>query len=578
MPAHNFNPAKNRHSVRPEAGRGQFAYGYNAANQRTRMDLGDGTYWDYGYDDLGQLTSGARHWSADGTPVGGQQYGYHFDGIGNRQTATVNGRESAYTLKSPAGLNQYDSRTVPGAADLIGAAAADATVTVNDQRAARKGEYWSATVTADNSSAPVRKAVTMLAVKNNAGPHGEDKVASQTGNILLPKTPEQFQYDLDGNLTQDGLWSYTWDAENRLVGMESIPSVPAAAKQKLQFAYDWMNRRISKQVFSWNAANGTYQTVATTQSRFVYDGWNLIAELDAGNAVTRSYLWGLDLSATPQGAGGVGGLIAMTTGLGTNAASYFYRFDGNGNVTGLVDATGAVVAMYEYGPFGEPLRVSGVLAGSNPFQFSTKYTDTETGLVYYGYRYYKSSVGKWISRDPIDEDGGLNLYVFCANSAANRVDVLGHNYLDCLGSCIEQNDPMNAIIDGIAARIVAHLAIGSAGVPKSLLLWIAKCKGDEKLVAEIRLSMRMGADLGYKPLKIILEWLTINKAVAAKAARGQVYILAIYGSVLAIVELDCAQHCLCKDRYDGNNLFNTKEAIDFYMNQLFQDNDFDFTP
>ena len=60
-------------------------------------------------------------------------------------------------------------------------------------------------------------------------------------------------------------------------------------------------------------------------------------------------------------------------------------------------------AIYEYGPFGEPIRASGSMATSNPFRFSTKYTDDETGLAYYGFRYYDRGMGCWISRDPVRE-------------------------------------------------------------------------------------------------------------------------------------------------------------------------------
>jgi len=77
------------------------------------------------------------------------------------------------------------------------------------------------------------------------------------------------------------------------------------------------------------------------------------------------------------------------------------------------------------GPFGEVIRVSGSKAGQNPFLFSTKFTDDESGLVYYGYRYYSPSTGRWISRDPIGEGGDLNLYGFGHNRPTTGVDVLG---------------------------------------------------------------------------------------------------------------------------------------------------------
>jgi len=69
-----------------------------------------------------------------------------------------------------------------------------------------------------------------------------------------------------------------------------------------------------------------------------------------------------------------------------------------------------MVFAYEYDAFGKTLRESGPYSASNPFRYSTKYTDTETGLVYYGARYYSPSLGRFINRDPIEEEGGVNLY------------------------------------------------------------------------------------------------------------------------------------------------------------------------
>jgi RHS repeat-associated protein len=86
-----------------------------------------------------------------------------------------------------------------------------------------------------------------------------------------------------------------------------------------------------------------------------------------------------------------------------------------------------MLANYEYSPFGETIRCTGALAKNNPFRFSSKYDDDESDFLYYGYRYYKASAGTWISRDPTQEDGGLNLYSFAANDLLNSVDLLGNN-------------------------------------------------------------------------------------------------------------------------------------------------------
>jgi RHS repeat-associated protein len=154
----------------------------------------------------------------------------------------------------------------------------------------------------------------------------------------------------------------------------------------------------------------------------LYDGWNLIEEK---NSVTdRCYIWGLDLSGTLDGAGGIGGLLAVDDEV--SSKMYWYANDANGNVTALVDAsTGAIVARYEYGPFGEPLRASGPLAKVNPFRWSSNYTENESGLVNGKLRWYRSSLGRWLSRDPSGERGGDNLYGFVRNNPLRFIDSLG---------------------------------------------------------------------------------------------------------------------------------------------------------
>ena len=187
-------------------------------------------------------------------------------------------------------------------------------------------------------------------------------------------------------------------------------------QQVVTFAYDWRGRRIQKQV----SVNGT----VTNNTAFVYDGWNPVARLNGTNsALVQSYVWGLDLSGSAQGAGGVGGLLEVSDAV--NGVS-FVAYDGNGNVAGLVAANGGgSSAVYEYGPFGEVIRATGPMAKANPFRFSTKYQDDETDLLYYGYRYYNASTGRWLSRDPIEERGGLNLYAVVHNDALDQVDAIG---------------------------------------------------------------------------------------------------------------------------------------------------------
>jgi len=120
---------------------------------------------------------------------------------------------------------------------------------------------------------------------------------------------------------------------------------------------------------------------------------------DNGSQTTNSFTWGLVLSGTLQGAGGVGGLLAMNR----DSSVYFPCFDANGNVTEYIDASGTIRAHYAFDAFGNTMSQSGDLASTFSLRFSTKYADDETGLYYYGYRYYAPELGRWVNPDPIRE-------------------------------------------------------------------------------------------------------------------------------------------------------------------------------
>ncbi len=169
---------------------------------------------------------------------------------------------------------------------------------------------------------------------------------------------------------------------------------------------------------------------AVETRRYVWDGYNIAAEIVIDEVTPSTnvtyYTWGLDLSGTLQGAGGVGGLLAVVR----NGTPYFPCYDANGNVTDYVDAYGNIRAHYEYSPFGEITAQSGDLADTFKFRFSTKYWDEETRSYYYGYRHYAPKLGCWLNRDPIEEKGGLNLYGFSRNAPIDKVDLLGAVVID----------------------------------------------------------------------------------------------------------------------------------------------------
>jgi RHS repeat-associated protein len=206
-------------------------------------------------------------------------------------------------------------------------------------------------------------------------------------------------FDADGNLTNYNGWTFTWDAENRLI--TAVQGSTVVSNQ-----YDFMSRRVAK-------------SVGGTTHHFLYNGWAMIQE-EIGTQ-TNSYVYGLDLSGSMQGVGTIGGILCASL----NGTQAFYFFDANGNVSDLAGASGNCFAHYEFDPFGNTIVASGTQAAANPFRFSTKHTEEETGLVYYGYRYYSPGVGRWANRDPIEEEGGCNIYLFSYNRSLNCIDPLG---------------------------------------------------------------------------------------------------------------------------------------------------------
>ncbi|WP_221774321.1 RHS repeat-associated core domain-containing protein, partial [Puniceicoccus vermicola] len=224
----------------------------------------------------------------------------------------------------------------------------------------------------------------------------------------------------------DGVgWYFEWNGENRMIEARNYADImnPSSGAVRLTFTYDYQGRRVEKTVEEYDVPLASMQTVS--EERFIYDGWNLIATFSSqvsGLSHQATYLWGQDLSGSMQGAGGVGGLLSV---LDKSSSDVFYpTYDANGNVSEYLDETGAIAAHYEYSSFGRVIASTGA-PDDFAFRFSTKYQDNETDLLYYGFRYYNPETGRWPSRDPIGERGGLNLYGFVGNAGVDRWDYLG---------------------------------------------------------------------------------------------------------------------------------------------------------
>ncbi|MCB1122101.1 MAG: RHS repeat-associated core domain-containing protein [Verrucomicrobiae bacterium] len=254
-------------------------------------------------------------------------------------------------------------------------------------------------------------------------PYPDKSYTATALNKIQPTTGTAFSYDFDGNLTGDGTWTINYDTRNRIESMSST-----SKSKSLRFSYDYLGRRVEKKAYN----NATESGTPATWKRFIYDGWQLVAEIDVTNSgstktLSKTFFWGLDKSDSVGGAGGAMGLLMFRDHVPTTDVDYFPVYDLNGNVTGIMNQSGTLVAWYEYDAFGKIIKQGGTSGADtlNTFGFSTQYTDRETGLVYYGLRYYDPAKARFVNRDPIGEAGGLNLYRFVGNNPVSRIDVLG---------------------------------------------------------------------------------------------------------------------------------------------------------
>jgi RHS repeat-associated protein len=404
-------------------------YTFDDVGRRVRATRENGQRWDYGYDDVGQVTSGVKKFP-NATAIPGHSFAYQYDGIGNRTSATHGGTDTGVTY-TPNALNQYSDITTEGGRFILGEAPLANDVIINGDtntpaaRAGGLGFYWKQ-ITGDNSAGPL---------------WSNDSVVSDgvtiTGNTWTPPVSVVPVHDFDGNLTYDGRWDSVWDAENRLIRMQTSDIAAAAGvpRQRLDFVYDSQNRRVSKTVST--STDGT-TWIFSSNLRSLYDGWNIIAEYSAPSSesttltLQAAHVWGIDLSGTLQGAGGVGGLLCSTL-MGENSTTNncYPAYDGNGNISAWLGASGNLLARMDYSPFGQ-LVAQYKFTGTGDttlsrlhFGFSTKYTDSETGLLYYIQRYYNPVTGGWQSKDPIGESGGFNLYGYVGNDGIGKWDILG---------------------------------------------------------------------------------------------------------------------------------------------------------
>ena len=222
-------------------------------------------------------------------------------------------------------------------------------------------------------------------------------ISYNEANQMLTFHDKDITYDANGNMTSVtnscGITSYTWDARNRLLGINGFDA--QCSLLSAFFKYDALGRRIEKTI------NG--RTI-----QYLYDGKDIVQEIENGSPSV-NYIRTLNIDEP----------LAR---IQSNGTVRYYQADALSSIIDLTDETGAIKTRYIYDPFGN-VTISGE-SSDNPFQYTSREND-RTGLYYYRARYYSPELQRFISEDPIGLKGGINKFAYVANNPMNRKDPKG---------------------------------------------------------------------------------------------------------------------------------------------------------
>jgi RHS repeat-associated protein len=342
---------------------GTVSYTYDAAGRRTSMTVAGQTAVSYGYDNANRLTSVTQ---------GSAVFALIYDDADRRSTLTFpNGIVATYGYDN---ANRLTSLTYTLGSTTLG----DLTYTYDAAgNRTSVGGSWART----------------------GLPAALTSATYDAGNRITAWAGTSFSYDLNGNLTNDGTTTYTWNARDQLTGLSGSTTA--------SFAYDGAGRRRGK-------------TVSGTTTNFLYDGWNFVQEQSSGGTPTANLLTGLGIDETFTRTDGGGTSTLLTDALGSTLA--------------LANASGSVQTSYTYEPFGNT-SVSGTTS-TNAGQFTGRENDG-TGLYFYRARFYSSWTGRFTSEDPIEFAGkDVNILAYVKDNPVSTIDPLGLEVINNTGSTI----------------------------------------------------------------------------------------------------------------------------------------------
>jgi RHS repeat-associated protein len=371
-------------------------YTYDAASNRTGFTDPESGSTTYAYDTLNRLQT-----LTPPAAISSGSFGFSYDALSRRtqmtrpNNVTTNyGYDNLSHLLSV--LHQVSGSTIDGASYTVDSAGNRTAKT--DQRLALTTNYGYDLIyqlLSATQGGSTTESYSYDPVGNRLSSLGVASYTNDTSNELTATSNATYGYDLNGNAVakndSTGITTYAWDFENRLTSV-TLPGTGGT----VSFKYDPFGRRI-------------YKSSSSATSVYAYDGDNLIEETNSSGAVVARY----------QPTQNIDEPVAM---LRSGATSY-YHTDGLGSVTSLSNSAGALAQTYAYDSFGKQTSSSGSL--TNPFQYTARESDTETGLYYYRARYYDSSPGRFLTEDPLRFRDGTNLYAYVKNRSTMLRDPSG---------------------------------------------------------------------------------------------------------------------------------------------------------
>jgi RHS repeat-associated protein len=343
-------------------------YTYDLGNRKTGRSYGNNTFSTYSYDANSRLIAIAHN------PANFAKFEYGYDNNDNKlyeKKVHRNASSEQYVYDQSDRLIQFKKGT------LSGTMVSNSTTNI---------QY-------NYDGVGNRTSVTTNGIVDNYTANSVNEYTSISGGLTVA-----FTSDNNGNLISDGTHNFTYDYENRLLNVDNGNTAT--------YKYGPLGRRIQK-------------IVGTDTTNFYYDGVRVIEEQNHFGATIATYVYGNDIDEilTMQG----------------NGNDYFYYQNGLGSVSHITNSNGLIVEQYEYDTYGNVSIYDGnfsvitVSSIDNPYLYTGRRLDSETGLYFYRARYYSSIYGRFLQRDPLGYIDGMSMYSYVGGNPQNWIDPLGLN-------------------------------------------------------------------------------------------------------------------------------------------------------